>query len=646
MQAINRLFRRAGNFCQGLTVLAMLAVAGPASGALPAELDKPYQVEVVLHVAPNRLLTDVFKQQLVRELNDLLQQAAGGLAQVKVVTAHPLLKDVTERGLLAALQASRERPRPDKEAPPVKTHVVLVDFVAGQFYQIESAQHDGLTGLVTPVVRQARTADRLLVGKLAAELVWRDFGPVGTVVDSQDADRIKVALRGGRLPGAAELVQAGDVFAIAQVSRAGGQVVPEAYLQVVEAPQKDGIFFCRLLARYADDASKLKSLPGDFLGYRCLKLDATRQSLKLRLVSDKGQPHEGVRIEVARTGLNSARENKGLTNRDGMVDTKTDYDKLALVWVIHNGVARARIPVPLLDDRVTVLRAPLEAGSEDQVSLRIRRRSLNDLINGLLLVVNQVLRDINDLIREGKHPDALARAREGIRLIERGLPELRRELAGLRGEIVRMLPPEQRERLLDDSGLKQLEAALGNLQSFVATQEELIQEQGKQQKLQAEILNLINQARLARDQADYPEAIELYGQAIAKAGGKHAKLEQELAALRAAWRKVGGPEHQKAREFLFGVWAKVESAEQIKEHLDEVRKQVAICQKEGDLLGLNKFLVLYPQHAKRLEQLLVNQRRDTEEGFKRYETFDAVAEELVKLHKDVSEYVLSKVDKK
>ena len=106
---------------------------------------------------------------------------------------------------------------------------------------------------------------------------------------------------------------------------------------------------------------------------------------------------------------------------------------------------------------------------------------------------------------------------------------------------VRLLPPAQQGRLLDGSGMKQLETAQANLESFVTAQQELLQEVARQQAAQAEILNLINQARLARDQADYDDAIPLYEKALAKAG-QPAKLAQELAALKARWQRVGGPE--------------------------------------------------------------------------------------------------------
>ena len=114
-------------------------------------------------------------------------------------------------------------------------------------------------------------------------------------------------------------------------------------------------------------------------------------------------------MEVGRPGSKAAPASQGLSDRDGMVDTHTEYKHLMLVGVLHNGVARARVPVPILGDRVAVIRVTIDAKAADHHDFRIRKRHLNDLVNGMLLTVNQVTRDINELIRDQKHADALAR---------------------------------------------------------------------------------------------------------------------------------------------------------------------------------------------------------------------------------------------
>src|SRR5713101_3176280 len=91
------------------------------SFALDPETDKPYELRVVLGVADQRLLTDVFKEQVERELRDGLQAALGDLATVEVVRAHPRLKEVEANGL-QALDAW-------KDVDGVKTHFVMIDYV-------------------------------------------------------------------------------------------------------------------------------------------------------------------------------------------------------------------------------------------------------------------------------------------------------------------------------------------------------------------------------------------------------------------------------------------------------------------------------------------------------------------------------------
>src|SRR5438128_1552164 len=106
-----------------IVVLLAGFLATPCSAqALDAQLNQPYRLQVVLSVAPHRLLTDIFKDQVERELRDSLQAACGELAAVEVVRQHPRLKEVQEKGLQQALDGW-------KDLSDVKTHFVLVDYV-------------------------------------------------------------------------------------------------------------------------------------------------------------------------------------------------------------------------------------------------------------------------------------------------------------------------------------------------------------------------------------------------------------------------------------------------------------------------------------------------------------------------------------
>src|SRR5438128_8231827 len=244
--------------------LCTLCLCGEAPAQLDAEKDSPYQLQLIVRVADHPPFTAAFREQVKRELRDGLQASFADLARVEVVDAHPLLKEIETKGLQAALEGW-------KEVGPQKTHFVLIDFKNGQ-YEIQAGQHDGLTGLASPVARLARTPDRQFVARTAALMIDRDFGLVGTLEANARGPEVKVTLKAGSLGIPMEKwLKKEDVFAISQIKKVGGGQrsfrVPWALLTVIEEP-KDGQCRCQLFNRFKNP---LEKGPG-VLGYRCIKL--------------------------------------------------------------------------------------------------------------------------------------------------------------------------------------------------------------------------------------------------------------------------------------------------------------------------------------------------------------------------------------
>ncbi len=344
-----------------------------SSAALDPQLKQPYSLTIVLRVAPHRLLTPVFKGQLQRELGDSLQASLGKLAKVQVVTTHPLLKDIDSRGLQAVLDGLEKGP-----ATAGKLHFVLLDFAEGQ-YTIQAGQYDGLTGLATPIVRQAHTDDRQFVAKQAALLVERDFGIVGTVVKKIEGAKIEVALKGGGLGDSVDRsIKKDQIFALAQILQAGtgkrAVRVREAFLQVVEEP-KQGVCICRLINRYRDDASKLMEKPG-VLGYRCLKLGSDEGPLRLRLVDDKGLPLDGLQVEVGRHGFDrkDGFKPRGSTKGGNLPFSPEKYEHLAFVKVLYRRTLIAQVPVVILNGRTAVCRVSIADPNETVGQVLARKK--------------------------------------------------------------------------------------------------------------------------------------------------------------------------------------------------------------------------------------------------------------------------------
>src|SRR5438128_1206337 len=134
-----------------VAALVLTGLPWSAQAALDPELQKPYELNVVLHIAAHPLLTPVFRSQVEHQLRDHLQGALEGLANVHLLRAHPLLSEVETKGLQQALDNWRS-------VSDTKTHFVLIDLVNGA-YEIQARQHDGLTGLTSPVVRRERIQD-------------------------------------------------------------------------------------------------------------------------------------------------------------------------------------------------------------------------------------------------------------------------------------------------------------------------------------------------------------------------------------------------------------------------------------------------------------------------------------------------------
>lgn len=341
------------------TFLATMAMSWLSLSACRAasELNKPYDVQIVLHVADNRLLTDVFRERVGRDLRDGLQAALGEVARVSVTAEHPRLKDVLKLGLDRGLDSWAER-------DGIKTHFVLIDF-SGVYYEIQARQHDGNTGRASRIVRRDRTRDRDFVARAAALMVARDFGLIGTIVTPPDGqESVKVELKGGALGSLARWVRKGQIFEI--VSPGGTAALEWALLQVTDppadgSPPLEGTCICRLWHRY-----KL----GNVVGHHCMVLGTTQAPLRIRFVQERGEAASTLAVEVRRFGFRGEDTTKLTTSTDGSgwLDTsragdKGIFDGLAFVSVTRGLPGTLpQIPVAIMDDRPIVV--PVTGGGE------------------------------------------------------------------------------------------------------------------------------------------------------------------------------------------------------------------------------------------------------------------------------------------
>jgi hypothetical protein len=604
-------------------------VAAPARADVDSELNKPYQLKVVLKVADNRALTPLFQQQLERELSDQLRLTYGPLARVEVVRVHRLLKDIRARGLQALDDWS--------ELSEFKTHFVLVDYADG-CYRVQARQHDGMTGMASPVVRHGQTPEPRLVARTAARLVDRDFGLTGTVV-KVTGDEVEVEIKGGGLGVPLDRwVKPGVVFAVARVSKQGGKSQAErlesAVLRVLTAPEA-GKCRCRLFHRRARDTL------ADYLsvGYRCLKLTTTSGPLRLRLVRDKdGEPLSSWRVHVSGAGYDAKTPGEDRTaGVDGLIVTKEKYEDVAFVRVSdQNNKLRARLPVEIVDDRVTVCRIDPGAGAADDEQVQRRaERWVQRAEEGLLLVSSRIT-DLNEALKRSPEA-ALKIARQAVEGIDADLTHLR----GERNEILKEAAGKLSVDLLGegDRNVAHLEKQRERLKQFEKRQEALIKEAASPERRALE--SKLEQARLLEAQAEYGEAIALYEDVVRKSKGGAPKVAEYLRTLKKAWDiPEGRDRHREARDFVYSTWPRLD-ATGVKNEIKQAVTAFKVCKGFGDRLTAQKLVQANVTHAANLKKRLDTLRvaRDSEDNRAETKALLATAQQLSQLQAEASAFV-------
>ena len=626
-----------------LSTLCSLCLCGESRALDPGSL-RPYKLTVALRVADHPLLTPVFKEQLKRELADSLQNAfTPALVKVEVSDTHPILAEVEKRGLRQALDTYTD-------SDPVKTHVVVVDYVDAK-YEIQSGQHDGLTGLTTPVIRKTLLDDpsgRQVVARTAARQIETDFGMVGAVVgDTKQPRKIQVALQGGKLGvPLGSWVKKDDVFALVQVNRRGGkEPVRETLLQVVEPPNADGVATCRLFARRPDEpAAQLASVPG-LDGYRCLKLGTADGPLRLRLVNERGLPHANLQVKAGHGSFESASSAPDVaksTDRDGFLDSRDKkFPHAAFVLVSHGESLVARLPVPIVQDQVAVYTVVLDPNISQLGNLTALRDRFHRRLDGSLLLQVDLNKSLGALLAEKRFQEALDEAGKNRERLQSDLKEADAEYRQLEAQVTKAnLPGNAGKNLLDDDGRReQLKGYAASLDDFVGRWKKVIEQDAAARERDA----LVERARLLADtEARYDEAIKLYEEAVAKY--KTPNLEATLNQLKEAWKLKNDQGHADARRYIYEKWPKLDAAEKLRDNLDVARQHLEECKKVGDRLTPRMLLRAGTAHAQLVGQQMaaLEGRLDRQAEREKYEALKALRDGLRKLLDDAKTFVAQK----
>jgi hypothetical protein len=601
------------------------------------ELSNPYDLRIVVHVAENRLLTDVFRKNIERELRDGFQSALGDMGRVEVTDKHPRLADVVARGL-RSLEEWKDR-------NDQKTHFVLIDYT-GTHYQIQTRQYDGAIGLPSPVVRTDRTRDRAFVAKAAALLIKQDFGVLGTVQSGPEGakEQVKIELRGGALGDMTRWVKKDDVFALAPPDGGTQASLKWSLLQVEQAPTEDArsVCTCRFFHRYV--------VRGGILGYRCIKLGTVQAPLRLRWMQRQKvrvgfktrPPDSSLSVEIRRHGFDNEEATKLEKQSDpnGFMDTASDKDgvfnNVAFVRVSSGlGESHLQVPIALVDDQVITIEVP---ASRDVDSLFTYRLSLwQGSVADSVQMQADLFRRLEILGRKAENrSEVLSAATSGLkqaRLDRSKLLEQQKELA----EEAKKSGKDLLRTPIEDNRLQQLEKYEKALAQFIEEQKKIEDKENDPQR--RKWLSEIQQAKLLEKDLEIDKAIGIY-ERIRKDGyeDKDGELEKHLAQLHKDW-DLRGPEHEAARKFIYRVWPTLDVS-RLEDNIKKAQDAFKTCKDAGDSISIEKLLRGTLEHAGQLEKKLAELRPDLViEDEKEALEFKKVSEQIVKLGLDIQAHL-------
>jgi hypothetical protein len=544
---------------------------------------EPYKVRIVVDVAKHRLLTDVFKQQLQRELKDGVQAALGKLAKVEVSDSHDLLPAIRADGLQKALDGYRK-------ATGEKVLFVLVDF-DGTRYQIQTRQYDGDLQVPSPTVRRERTRDRAYVARVAALLMNQDVGLTGTIVSEPDAGkRVKVDWRGGGLGvDLSRWLKKGEVLCVANPRPGSGEPTLAWTLLQIETPAKDGSSTCVLFSRYRMQRAT---------GLRCMLMGTRSGPLRLRLLEQKRggglkELEQSVTLEFRHHGFDGEETTKqeitGGANGD-VIDTaekdktRGHFDRIAFVTVKAGGdTVKARIPIPLIDDRQITVPIPAEDEATNETLERYRSLARNSLSAAQVLA--DLFTEVNALTKDpGKLAEALARVRQALQRSKDDYERLSAERAEVAKEVKNLEEKSRPSFQAIDARLTQILSARKELQDHVAVLEKIDNEEKDptRKKWRAEI----ERARVLEKEAEIGEAIEIYKKVPKEFQPQG--LAENVEKLEKKWKPVSDA-HAAARVFVYKTYPALKTAD-LAGRWKDVENAFEQCKKASDRYGLIKLL--------------------------------------------------------
>jgi tetratricopeptide (TPR) repeat protein len=308
------------------------------------------------------------------------------------------------------------------------------------------------------------------------------------------------------------------------------------------------------------------------------------------------------------------------------------------------------MPIEIMDDNVSIRAIRLEPGAEIRDRLEFERRGVMNRITDGRLIQVRCFQDITDFEKTGKKQEALDRGQSTIKTLDASVADLREDIEKLRARIARDMPSAANLANECDQQLQVLISKQDELRRHLEDLKVAIVEDNDPNVLEKKkkVTDAIRRAELLASQAEYDDALKAYEDALVLVAAEPAvkeRIEKAYLALKQAWAlKEGDAAHAEARQFIWTVWTKLATLQDVRDKLPEARKAFEKCKSVGDRLSINRMhlggIEVATRFADELKKLIDTATED--EDKKTLETYQKVNEDLQKLLKDVQDWLVEK----
>jgi hypothetical protein len=314
----------------------------------------------------------------------------------------------------------------------------------------------------------------------------------------------------------------------------------------------------------------------------------------MRLVVPKTfEPVANVQVKI-RSG---AREIDARSDSQGIVRSSTPLDRLAIVTLRFGGKDIARMPVPVLGERVSC-EDKVGAETDEETAQELRREQWESRIVRDLVLVDQRIGELQ--FELGTSLEAAKKhAAETIALIDAETNDLRAE----ERELDRIAPGSTKRGVADLGGLVQRKT---RLQAATLAFDNAIAERDASTQRRKEAMALATRAALLESQSKFDDAIVLYDQALAKSP-ELTKVREAADALKKGW-ALHGNDHEQARKFIVSTWPRL-SVDELANDLVRAERALEVCRNVGDKLTPRSFRATSEGHLAKILAAIAPLRR-------------------------------------